>query len=391
MSSCSSSSNIQGSSTIINPTGSQARLSMRLVNNSDGYTLDSNIFAGAIVRYQGGTFNQYTLSQADDNESAEVVGVVESKDGEGIEVIVRGLINYPAGATLNLIEDINGDDGGGSGGNDIWFLSAATAGEVQNLEPIEAGQIAKPIMQTVATDDNYNYQVLNYIGYAIGGEVAVDELNGTLPIGAASSIPEDSSIPADFIDASQANELEVSKYPDYYTKVGKKYGYVERLTLNTSSSVVPSLVNKTGSQKSGSSTLSTGKILRVDTVNNTVDIKKAPGEAETDTTKNVVLNTTTYTPTSASVLSVYTPRVTSNVNFTFFVDGKAVAEPLKVIYKVRNTGGASIPTKVTIKEMNVTDKLTAGNSAGSSFDDVVTEIINLKTRMTDLENKVNGT
>ena len=164
MPSCSSSSNIQGTSTILNPTGSESRLTMKLLGGDGsliGYTLDSSIFAGGVVRYNP-VDKTYYLSRADNNANSEVVGVVESKDATtgDLTVVLRGLIDYPTGATLN---DIDGS--GGSGGNDIWFLSSATAGQLQNIEPIEPGQIVKHVMQAVATSEGYDYQIMNYIGY----------------------------------------------------------------------------------------------------------------------------------------------------------------------------------------------------------------------------------
>ena len=151
MSSCSASSNIQGTSTVLNPTGSESRISLKLLasaaGSATGYTLDSNIFAGGVVRYAPAT-KTYFLSQANNNENSEVVGVAETKDANGdITVILRGLIDYPSGATLNSINF--GGVAGGSGGNDIWFLSAATAGQMQNLEPDNVGEIVKPVMQSI--------------------------------------------------------------------------------------------------------------------------------------------------------------------------------------------------------------------------------------------------
>ena len=96
MPSCSSSSNIQGTSTILNPTGSESRLTMKLLGGDGsliGYTLDSSIFAGGVVRYNP-VDKTYYLSRADNNANSEVVGVVESKDATtgDLTVVLRGLL-----------------------------------------------------------------------------------------------------------------------------------------------------------------------------------------------------------------------------------------------------------------------------------------------------------
>ena len=394
MPSCSSSSNITGTSSVINPTASQNRLILNLLGQGstfNGYTLDASInFAGAVIRYDP-TSKTYLPSKADTNTNAEVVGVVESRDSTSgdLVVVLRGLINYPSGATLNYITDAIGGTTGGSGGNDIYFLSAVTGGELQNLEPVEQTQIAKPIMQTVGSELDFNYQVLNYIGYAIGGDIVADG-SEDMPVGQSMLVPDDTVTPDGWVKADKENELVVANYPDYYSYVGTNNGYVERVTINTSSSVTSSLARKGANQKSGGTVTITGRVLRVDTTNNKVDIRKDYTQDNTDITKTLFLNNISYTPTATEIYSVFTPRITSNQSFNYYENGKLVQKKLKVIYKVKNVGSVTIPQKVSVKELEVTDKLSASNST-ASFTDVAEEIKDLKTRVTSLEDKIIGT
>ena len=150
------------------------------------------------------------------------------------------------------------------------------------------------------------------------------------------------------------------------------------------------MANKGANQKIGGTVSSSGRVLRVDTTNNKVDIRKSATQSLTDITSNIFLNNISYSPTASEVYSVFTPRITSNQSFNYYENGKVVQKTLKVIYKIKSVGGVSIPQKVNIKELNVTDRLTAGNST-SSFLDVADEITNMKTRITSLENKINGT
>ena len=74
---------------------------------------------------------------------------------------------------------------------------------------------------------------------------------------------------------------------------------------------------------------------------------------------------------------------------TYYENGRAVKKSQRVILKIQDIAGVSVPSKLTMKELFVTDKLTAGNS-GASYDDVADEITRIKSRLTDLENKVIG-
>ena len=393
MSSCSASSNIQGTSTVLNPTGSEARISLKLLasaaGSATGYTLDSNIFAGGVVRYTP-SLKTYFLSQADNNENSEVVGVAESKDANGdVTVILRGLIEYPAGATLNNISF--GGAAGGSGGNDIWFLSAATAGEMQNLEPSDVSQIVKPVMQAIASSDNYNYQVINYIGYAVGGEIVSDEgLIPRLPIGSAVIVPDDVNLPVGWVYADKEREIPVTKYPQYYSYTGKNNGYVEKVTLK--SSPPASVISKGFSQKSAGSIVSSGRVKSIDTLQKQIFVRKSSSSTSTNIINDLTLGGVNYgVPTSVEVQSIFSPKITPGATstLTYYENGRVVTKNQKVILKIQDVSGVSVPSNVTVKEMFVTDKFTVGNS-GASFADVADEITRIKSRLTTLENKVTG-
>lgn len=358
--------------------------------SSVGYTLDQAISSGSVIRYFP-TTKTYSLSSATGGANAEVVGVVESKNITGdLTVVLKGLINYP-GLSLNYIDPTTAagvGNSGGSGGSDIWFLSGITAGELQNLEPDEPTMVAKAVLQTVATSNGYNYQVVNYIGYSIGGDVSSYD-GSRLPIGSSLLVPENTKTPDGWIDASTEQELIIANYPDYYTYYGKTNGYTERITLNADTSVISSLVRKGSTQKIGNVTVNTGRVLRVDTVNNKVDVKKTSTQKETDLTLNIRLNNILYIPTAYQVYTIFTPKITTNQIFNVYNEGKLSTDRYKVIHKIKDLGATTIPSKVTVKEVNVTDQLTAGNSAGS-YTDVALELTNLLSRVSALENRVTG-
>ncbi len=116
--------------------------------------------AGNAIYYNvtGATWNK---SIANDYAKAEVFGIVESITGLTATVVIHGSIKLPT----TEIYDI-GD--GGSGGNDIYFLSGTTAGAIQNIGPTLSGTIVKPLY-TVAPHSlsgiTFTGIVVNYIGY----------------------------------------------------------------------------------------------------------------------------------------------------------------------------------------------------------------------------------
>ena len=178
MPSCSNSSNLLGNVNISDLSNSGARLLMTHpisgfsggVSNNIG---DDGVTAGDVIRYDvisdSPSVNKFTKASADVAQYSEVVGVIETITNDVVNVVISGQIKFPEGR-FAAAENDPLDSSGGSGGNDVYFLSAATAGAVQNLAPYISGQIAKPVLQVV-NDGLYNAHVVNYIGYQIGGPV----------------------------------------------------------------------------------------------------------------------------------------------------------------------------------------------------------------------------
>jgi len=384
MPSCSVSSNIQGTSTVLSPTASGNRLSMRLLyglnGEPNGYTLEGGITTGSVIRYKPAN-RTYYLSQANNNENAEVVGVVENKDDAGIDVVLRGLINY-----TSTLYDI---DSGGSGGSDIWFLSGDTAGAMQSVEPDVEGYIAKPVMQSVATSDGYNYQVLNYIGYSIGAGELSNFDGSRLPVGSSMIVETGVEVPKGWIDATTSQEVLVSEYPDYYAYAGKENGYVEKITMDPSTSVVSSYINKPASQKTAGIVTNSSRVLRVSTADNEIYVRRIATSEQIDTTKSVYINNVEYTPTDSTVYSIFTPKITANKVFSFYQGSTEISKQFKVIYKIRDINTVNIPRRLTVKELDVTESISASNGT-ETLSDLVQEIIDLKNRVDALENRVIG-
>jgi len=208
MSSCSSnSSNLSGNVNIQNITGSGARLLMTIPLTGfsggviSGKPGDDGITSGDAIRYDNDvastSYQKYIKSQGDSPANSEVVGIIESVStrdpadaNSGVAtVVLSGQIEYPE-IKLQSATHIDSEAGitGSAGGNDVYFLSAATAGIIQNLAPTEPTQIVKPIYQ-ISPDGNWTGQVVNYIGYQVGGQIVAEEIQD-LPVGALAAVPE---------------------------------------------------------------------------------------------------------------------------------------------------------------------------------------------------------
>lgn len=87
----------------------------------------------------GCAFGGYYKAKADATSTAEVVGIVQERDGDICKVITGGYIQ------MNRIFS-------GATDGDILFLSPDTAGDMTITEPDTPGHVSKPIMTIQATD-----------------------------------------------------------------------------------------------------------------------------------------------------------------------------------------------------------------------------------------------
>ena len=195
------SSNLSGNLNIHNITNSGARLLMTVpLSGFSGGIIGTcpdkchGITAGNAIRYDNTvgsvSYGKYIKAQADTPANSEVVGIIEDVNVAGdplvgddgyATIVLAGQINLAEGALWGV-----GGSDGDAGGNDVYFLSAATGGVLQNLAPTEPTNVIKPIYQ-VAPDSPWTGQVVNYIGYQAGGQLIAEDL-GRLPVGAIQSV-----------------------------------------------------------------------------------------------------------------------------------------------------------------------------------------------------------
>mgnify|MGYP003124132478 FL=1 len=397
--SCSASSNLQGNNVTQNPTGIPSRLLLNLDGTSEFYDLDAGITNGDAIRFEPtpfGTTGTYRRSQANNNENSEVVGVVESIDSDGsLTVVLRGTMTHPS-SNFEYNEDVFGSTLGASGGNDIFFLSDGVSGGFMNLAPTEPGTIAKPVLQRMTdSSGSYNFQVLNYIGYQIGGDL-IAETQSSLPIGSFVKVPETSLTPNGWLetsaDASSPLNLSVTLYPDYYVFAGKTYGYIQTLILN-GVTISSALVGATITQNFANGVVYTsGLITSVNASSITVQMSPSAKEFTNDTDRPITITLATPgqpitgTVKSAVITSVMVPSVADNSPITFSVLNTDITPRFKTIIKVRDVVGVSIPTNVTVKDMTVLSELVLGNT----YSNVSSTLDNIISRIETLESQING-
>ena len=131
------------------------------------------------------TGSTWAKSSAAADNTSEVFGVIESTTGLTATVVTQGSVNIPD----TMLHDMGSN--GGSGGNDIWFLSGITSGHMQNLAPTAVGNIVKPVYYAYPHEFNgatFSGLVVNYIGYSVSSVTSSTTTTTTTAVGAVGSI-----------------------------------------------------------------------------------------------------------------------------------------------------------------------------------------------------------
>ena len=361
MPSCSNSSNIISS---INA------LSVSLGGSKLTTTIDyvAGLTTGNVIRYDVSA-SGYTASKADTAVNAEVFGVIENYDSSTnkFNVVIYGSIVLSGTSLVDM------GSGGGGGGNDIYFLSGLTAGKLQNLAPTNLDHIVKPIYQA-CPHGSFTGVIVNYLGYKVGGDILGTSESET-PAGEVRMLIGTSDFEEGYLDASISHDLPIADYPDFYNKFSTQYGYVERLTLNSTTGVnVDKIVTQPNSSYSG-------KIKSIDTVNNYAYITKSPGTSLASTNKYAVINGVNKTVTASEVYSVYTPIVSLPQQLVVNAnDGSLLqsSQTVKIGIRVKDTGlRVSIPTTISTTSSITANQMFVGSTP-----------INIESYITDLNTRV---
>lgn len=380
---CSSSSNIKSTATFINVTQGGSRLMLSIPT---GYYA-AGVTAGDVIRYSVPD-TQYVKSKADALANSEVVGIVESKSGTSLNVVIYGSINLPASSIETTTP--SSDTTSGGGGDDIYFLSATTSGKVRVLAPTGQSDIIKPIYQVAPHGlGAYTGIVMNYIGYKIGGDVQAylqggfDGGIGTISTvigGASNGIDETNQLPTFYVDASIRHILPISEYPGFWNRYVKSLGYQDIVTTS-----LTALSTNIGQRITPSTGKYSGTIRQTIPPNRYL-VERPPngitGNANDKIIINGVAQTITYTTENyASLTPILIPSPT-----TIITDGVThIINRIITGIKVAGEGTTiTVPESITISSIT-TDALIVGASGGYNLD---TTVQDLTTRIVTLESKI---
>jgi|15BtaG_2_1085339.scaffolds.fasta_scaffold00633_4 hypothetical protein len=415
MSSASNSSNLLGNVNVSDISNSGARLIMThdLSGFSGGIsgTIGSDgVTAGDVIRYDavvGSVSNgKYIKAQANIASNSEVVGVIESiNDDDVVNVVLSGQIIFPS----NRLADMGATPSGASGGADVYFLSSATGGGVQDIAPEEPGEIAKPVLQ-MAADGTFNAHVVNYIGYQVGGSVAAYEGRNQEGGEVASLVdfgfegrnisinPEshkfalnkENWLPTDPESRHFEGRWTYSEACDDIIK--GRFG--EEYTIVVDATPPSNLVGQTLKQKrNDGATNSSWEVMELTRSNNSFVVRGVNVSASTNSAipidgTTIYHGNVAYTMTSITRTSFALPRQTASesVEFTDFTGKKSQFATYKSITFVPDGGSitVTIPPNIGVSSMEVdslivksTDGLRTATNVGQILYDMSLDINNI--------------
>ena len=372
-------------------------------------TLDG-VTGGDVIRYDPVT-SLYVKSQGNVSQNAEVVGVIETADSVNnvINVVLQGQIKYPSDRLVNAthVDPVQGLLGA-SGGNDVYFLSEATGGVLQNLAPNTPTTIAKPVLQ-VLDDGDFNASVVNYIGYQIGGNAVAEEtfaeadgsqrnilnFNGdqlNILGGKWHRVDRQQFLPTssqDLYANTYDGKLYSNAYSNFVVKAGVRIKCVLGEYINMTGLEGKDVVQKdsTGFQ------IARWRVVSTDSVNNILWLQGS-GTTNVDVGLLLRLENKTYTVSTSDITAFMLPvkRKKINTEFTDY-NGKSVSvEEIPVIAAMPDGAGVGVHLvqDMTISTLAVTNKFTAENES-IQVSDVAGTLSEMKTAIRSLQDKIQNT
>ena len=361
------------------------------VGDLDGVTVGDAVFYDA--REGSVSEGKFTTSLANSAETSEVFGVIESADNDIANVVMYGQINYPMSKMHYDSLSISGF----SGGNDVFFLSDATAGVLTNISPTTIGNVAKPVM-TGATLGDYNAVINNYIGYSVGGAIAGQNETED-PAGTLLYVPEEIVSEMvrknQWVDARTPHSLSADKYRSYYNSILNsqgvpRYGYTVQISARSGYFANLSDVGKALTQ---TSTSASGTISSADTVNNRWTVIFGSNNTSVQN-GDVKIGGRSVEVTGTTVAEFDTPSYSPRNERIATRDGEGATQKLIPVLKIEGKIGITVPQNVSIAELTVSNILNVTSTKCSTgtvnFSDVACTLQDYETRIAALESRVFG-
>ena len=238
--------------------------------------------AGQALRFNRGTATGvcgdfYTAAVADSASNSEVIGVVESVEGNSFVLVYGGEISTANFDPLYALED-----------DDVFFLSGTTAGLLDKTPPSDAGQVIKPV---IVRSEGTKAIVTNFIGTVIGGSSTVN-LDGIQPVGTIEPYAgSKDDVPATW-SLCDGGALSTTEFLDLYNRIGREFGYHITIQSSAITSSAGVAVGQVVQQNGGL----TGRIVSVDFALNQivvdVDHLKSTGTVDGFTPHNELFGNT---------------------------------------------------------------------------------------------------
>ena len=335
------------------------RLFITIDSSAAGYTIDGGVAAGSVIRYDPQD-QTYKESQADTEENAEVIGVVESVSGGNYTVVTAGSIAYPSGL-LNSITS------GGDGGIDVLFLDPNAAGGLTGTVEIPTGStsaIVKPVIQ-LAPHSIYNGIVINYIGYKIGNSTSVEK---AMPVGNVTYSTPDTT-PGPYWKQASGFELSTTDYPEMYEVYGIGNGtHTIKLTVNTAVGISSGLVGNVVTQYYNGNITTLGTVTEVNSVDKTITITRSSNSSELYVGSTVYCKGYSWTLVSTTVLTFFVPAIENTIK-----QGDLTLVPY---INIKPMVDITVPETVSIENLTVTGTADIGG------------IVDLEQTITQIQNDI---
>lgn len=347
------------------------RIAIKIKAN-EGYTVPSGLTLGDVIRYDPSA--GYTLSRANTESNAEVLGVIESISSGEHTVVCSGSIKYPP-SRLAVINS------GGGGGIDVLFLDENVAGGLTGTIDLASGseKIVKPVMQ-IAPHAGYNGVVVNYVGYKTGNQAVSQEDAPLLPVGSIMYSLPSTTPGVNWIRIDTETRINATDYAELYSLYGKNYGlWLEKIQVN-SGTIFSDLVGQS-LYKSTDLVIPHGTITEVDIANDVIYVLVAAGiDNFPYTTTTGVIDGETYSFSSSSVYEFTIPAVSSASPIT---QGSTTLVPFIKAYE---SVSIKIPEVITLTGITATNNIYVGGNATvvgtltvGGFADVAGQIQAIKT------------
>ena len=141
-------------------------------------------------------------------------------------------------------------------------------------------------------------------------------------------------------------------------------------------------------QKDGRSQTYSARITGVDVGANTITVNRNSGQSQADTGKTINVDGNDYSVTKRTITRFVIPRIVPTTQYRFDVDGSATEVETVTLLKVKNTIGVTIPRKITVTDLEVTNKLTTNTASADTLDDINSTVNSINTEVNNIKTKL---